>query len=335
MRNEDEGTAIIMTKSDSKKEEKDFQFYVDAYMEYLRLSGHASNTRLIKKSHVDNFIRWCGHSVTTPADITLEILLNYQHFVNSLKKNKVPLSIRTRYNKVSNVLNFFTFLHKKGHILYNPADGVDLPRAPRRLPMNVLSPEECKKIMAVPNVNVYTGLRNRAILEVLYSTGLRLKEFLNLELCDIDYRRGILLVRQGKGNKDRYVPIGDSALAWLKKYVKEVRPVFISENATAKYKNVLFLTSTGKRFTSRIAEMLLERIIKKSGVKKKGSFLLFRHSLATGMLENGADIRYIQQVLGHKRLETTQIYTHVSIAKLKEVHEKTHPGSKNDEDIRK
>ena len=165
------------------------------------------------------------------------------------------------------------------------------------------------------------GLRNRAILEMLYSTGLRRAEALALELSDVDRRRRAVLVRCGKGGKDRVAPIGRRALAWLDKYLAEARPELAERSTT----ELLFITSTGRAILPNHLSAVVRKYLKRAGVAKPGACHLFRHTAATLMLEGGADVRYIQAMLGHESLSTTQIYTHVSIDKLREVHEQTHP----------
>jgi integrase/recombinase XerD len=158
-------------------------------------------------------------------------------------------------------------------------------------------------------------------MEVLYSTGVRRMELANLKLTDLDYERGTAMVRQGKGRKDRMVPIGDRALAWVRKYVDEARGDF----ALAPDEGAVFLTLQGLKFDPDSLTSLMSDYIRASGVGKGGSCHLFRHTMATLMLENGADVRVIQEILGHANLETTQIYTRVSIRHLKDVHTLTHP----------
>jgi len=216
---------------------------------------------------------------------------------------------------------WFKWLTKNNHILYNPASELELPRLERRLPKHVLTIREAETVLAVPNPAEALGLRDRAILETLYSTGIRRMEVINLKLYDMDVDRGTLMVRQGKGNKARMVPIGARALAWIDKYLTEVRPRLIVDpnNVT------LFLTHLGEGFTRNRLTQMVREYVDAADIGKRGSCHLFRHTMATLMLENGADVRFIQAMLGHAKLETTQIYTQVSIRKLKEIHEATHP----------
>jgi len=203
----------------------------------------------------------------------------------------------------------------------DPAREMQLPRAEQRLPRHALSQSEVEAVLAQADPRTPFGLRNRAILETLYSTGLRREEALALQLGDLDRERLTVLVRRGKGNKDRFVPIGARAMAWLAKYLAEARPALLGDVATP----YLFVTATGRRLTANQLSATVRDYLEKAGVAKPGACHLFRHTMATLMLEGGADVRYIQAMLGHVSLATTQVYTHVTITKLREVHERTHP----------
>jgi integrase/recombinase XerD len=189
------------------------------------------------------------------------------------------------------------------------------------LPRHALTLSEVEAVLAQADLTNLCGLRDRAIMETLYSTGLRRTEALTLELADLDRERDTVLVRQGKGKKDRFVPIGRRALAWIDKYLAEVRPKFLTDARTT----TLFLSSRGGPLQSNQLSALVRKYLEQAGIAKPGACHLFRHTAATLMLEGGADVRYIQAFLGHNSLATTQIYTHVSILKLREVHERTHP----------
>jgi integrase/recombinase XerD len=171
------------------------------------------------------------------------------------------------------------------------------------------------------DVTTPAGVRTRAMLETLYSTGIRRMELAGLKLFDVDVERGSLMVRLGKGAKDRLVPIGERACAWIDKYAKDVRPELVA--GADDY--TLFLDDDGKPFDPSKLGDLVKKHLLAAGITAPGACHLFRVACATHMLENGADIRYIQSLLGHSKLDTTQIYVQVSLAKLKEVHAATHP----------
>ena len=185
----------------------------------------------------------------------------------------------------------------------------------------MLTATEAETILNATDITTPLGLRDRAILETLYTTGMRCGELRNLDVYDLSAERAVIAIRQGKGRKDRMVPVGERALAWLEKYLLDVRP----ELVTHSNETVLFVTQKGHRFGRNHLSYLVRRYIEKAGITKKGSCHLFRHTAATLMLEGGADLRSLQMLLGHARLTTTQLYTHVSIQRLKEVHAKTHP----------
>ena len=216
---------------------------------------------------------------------------------------------------------WFKWLARQNYILYNPASDIEMPRLERRLPKHILTVEESEQIINQPDTTTPTGIRDRAILETLYSTGMRRMELINLKLFDIDPDRGTVMVRQGKGRKDRMIPIGERALKWIEKYQSDVRP----ELSTPNDEGILFLTHLSDAFTPNRLTQMVRDYIDAADIGKRGSCHLFRHTIATLMLENGADVRFIQAMLGHVSLETTQIYTQVSIRKLKDIHTATHP----------
>jgi integrase/recombinase XerD len=183
---------------------------------------------------------------------------------------------------------------------------------------------EVEQVMRQVDLSDPMGMRDRAILETLYSTGMRRRELMGLQVFDLDRERGTVMIRQGKGKKDRMIPIGERALGWIDRYQRVVSPELVVGRDPAT-RATLFLTHTGEAFTPNRLTQLVREYIQAANLSKSGSCHLFRHTMATLMLENGADIRYIQAMLGHAELSTTQIYTQVSIRKLKEIHTATHP----------
>lgn len=270
------------------------------------------------------FILWCDErGLMRPQDITRPILERYQRYLFLYRKaNGEPLSARTQYGRITPLRAFFTWLTKQNHILYNPASDLDLPKLDQQLPKHILSVAEVETILALPNLDTYVGIRDRAIMETLYSTGMRRLELIQLGVFSIDHARGTVMVRQGKGGKDRLIPIGERALQWIAKYRDDVRPHMVSGS----HNDTLFLTQIGDMFTPEHLSVLVRGYVDKAKINKTGSCHLFRHSMATLMLENGADIRFIQAMLGHASLTSTQLYTHVSIRKLQDIHRATHPG---------
>jgi integrase/recombinase XerD len=192
------------------------------------------------------------------------------------------------------------------------------------LPGRVLTTREIERILRQPDVGTSSGIRDRAILEVLYSTGVRRMELVRLELRDVLLEQGTLFIRLGKGGRDRVLPLGHRARKWINRYLADVRGRLAPEGAS----NTLFLTDYGEPFRKNRLGDLVKRYIARTHLSVPGACHPFRHACATHMLENGADIRYIQALLGHADLSTTQIYTRVSIEKLREVHAATHPAAR-------
>ena len=300
-----------------------FPALVAGFIEWMRVTNYSERTvegRMLALAYFAAFLLERG--VSRPVEVTRPVIERYQrHLYHARKKDGQPLSFRYQHGRLTPVRAFFKWLSKNRHILANPASEIDLPKLERRLPRHVLSITEAEQVLAQADPATAHGVRDRAILEVLYSTGIRRTELVNLALYDIDAERGTLMVRQGKGKKDRMIPIGDRALAWLDKYLIEVRPTL----ASAPDDGVLFLTAQGEAFTPNRLTQLARDYVAKADLGKAGACHLFRHTMATLMLENGADIRFIQQMLGHAELSTTEIYTQVSIRALKEVHARTHP----------
>jgi len=303
----------------------------EKFLEWMRVKNYSERTVENRQLYLNYFIQWAeDRGLTRPSEITKPILERYQRFLYHYRKaDGNPLSFRSQSSRLVPVRAWFKWLTKNNHILYNPASELELPRLERRLPKHVLTIRESETVLAVPNIADPLGLRDRAILETLYSTGIRRMEVVNLKLYDMDVDRGTLMVRQGKGKKDRMVPIGKRAIDWINKYIVEVRPRLIIDPNDV----TLFLTHLGEAFTTNRLTQLVREYIDAADIGKRGSCHLFRHTMATLMLENGADIRFIQAMLGHAKLETTQIYTQVSIRKLKEIHEATHPAKMNREEI--
>ncbi len=302
-----------------------FPVLLPLYLEWLGVKNYSVATVIRRRYDLGYFFKWGEErGLTRATEITRPILERYgKHLYHYRKANGMPLGISTRRGQLHSVQRFFTWLTKTNRLLANPASDLDLPRKEYRLPQHVLTVSEVEQVFLQVDVVDSVGIRNRAILETLYSTGIRRMELLNLQVDDLDIERQTLRIRQGKGKKDRVVPIGGRALAWVQKYLDEVRPRFYVEPDHG----ALYLTAVGNRLSLEQMTHMVGGYVKKAGIPKKGSCHLFRHTMATVMLEHGADIRYIQQMLGHRDMTSTDVYTHVSIEKLKEVHALTPPGA--------
>ncbi len=297
--------------------------YLVRFLEWGAVKGLSPRTTYTRDRSLRRFILWCDErGLGDPREITKPILERYQKYLYYYRKDDgEPLSYGSQHGLLSPVKAFFKYLARENHILYNPASELELPKQQRGLPKAVLSVEEVERILAAVDTDSPYGVRDRAMLETLYSTGVRRMELVNLQLYDIDAARQTLLVREGKGRKDRLLPLGDRALEWVERYRLEVRPGL----ARGADEGCLFLTDYGEPWRrGRLGDMV-KKYLYHAGIDKPGACHLFRHAMATHMLDNGADIRFIQQMLGHSDLSTTQIYTQVSIEQLRAIHRATHP----------
>jgi integrase/recombinase XerD len=299
---------------------------VQAYSVYRRVLGRNPANENAVVSDLNRLAAWCAErDIETPGELTRPVLERYQrHLYFYRRANGEPLSAGSQARALARIREWFRWLVRTNHVASNPAADLELPSVPRRQLPYVLSPAEVETILALPDVETAEGLRDRALLEVLYATGIRRREATQLGVFDIDFGRGTLFVRQGKGRKDRMVPIGERALAWVRRYVDDVRAAWAVDAQNGR----LFLTPEGGEISVHALSRLARQYVKRSGVNKPGACHAFRHAAATAMLENGADLRYIQAMLGHATVKTTEIYTHVSIEALKAVHAATHPGAR-------
>jgi len=299
---------------------------IEPHLGWLTARSYAESTVAERRKNLTDFCTWCEErGITRPPDLSRIVIDLYQKHVASFrKKDDTPLSFHTQSLKLLAVAAFCKWLARERLVLYNPAAELELPRRSARLPRAVLTADEVERILAIPDLRTPLGIRDRAILETFYSTGIRRSELAQLLIADIDASRGVVIVREGKWRKDRFVPIGERALAWIRKYLDEVRPLLAKMND----EGFLFLGSDGDPISRNHIGDMVGRMITKANVGKQGACHIFRHTMATLMLEGGADVRYIQHILGHASLATTEIYTHVSIQALKAIHDATHPGAK-------
>ena len=298
---------------------------VGSYLEVLRLTHYAADTVHVRTLYLKYFTAWasaCG--ISRPEDITRAALERYQRWLYHYRKRTgTPLSVWSQHGRLVSVKGLFRWLTKQRVLATNPAAELELPRVTaQRLPQP-LTDAEITEVLAHAEPTTPIGLRDRAPLETGYSTGLRRMELIRLRLYDLDLARGVLVVREGKGQKDRVVPIGERAIAWLEKYLDEARSDFVVEPD----EGTVFLTRRGRPFHPNNLSRLTRDYLVAAGIAKRGACHLLRHTMATGMLEHGADVRVIQEILGHARLTTTQLYTRVSIRLLKAVHTATHPAA--------
>ena len=273
--------------------------------------------------HIGFFLEWCEErGLSEPVDVTRTVLESYQRYLLHYRKSTGdPLSFRSQHARLVPLHVWFKWMAREHYLLHNPANELELPRTGFRLPKAVLSIAEVEQVMEQPNVHDPLGLRDRAILETLHSTGMRRLELATLKLHHLYLERGTVFISQGKGQKDRMIPIGERAAAWVAKYLEASRPSL----ASAPDDGTVFLYNAGDVMTLDYLTQLVATHVDAAGIGKRGACHMFRHTMATLLLEGGADIRFIEAMLGHADLKTTQIYTQVSIRQLQEIHRATHP----------
>jgi len=295
------------------------------YLQHLETQHRSVADQRTRRSRLAHFHAWCTErGIERPQDIAHAHLQRFQrHLFLYRKANGAPLAVNGQRIALFTLEMFFRWLVWQRVLGSNPAADLELPRRTDDL-REPLTLEEMETVLALPNLDTPDGLRDRACLELFYATGLRRVELTNLHQADLDRTRGTLHVRLGKGKKDRFVPVGERALAWVTKYEREARGELLSDPSVKH----LFLNQYGQPLSPDGLSWRVRDYFKQARIEKRGACHLFRHTMATAMLDNGADIRHVQEILGHGQITSTQRYTHVSIARLKAVHDATHPAAK-------
>ena len=287
------------------------------FLNYLRVEkGLATNTITAYRSDIEEFLAFLEDE---EKKLTAVSHLDLSRFLQRLYERLSPRSVM---RKIVSLRGFFRFLVVDGYLELNPAQNLETPRVWHTLP-EYLTREEVEALLLEPDLESAHGMRDRAMLEVLYATGLRVSELVRLKLNEMNLEVGILRP-VGKGDKQRTVPMGESALGYLRTYLNEARPRFLKGGTS----NYVFLTQQRGPMSRQYFWMLLNRYGRAVGRKGKLSPHMLRHSFATHLLENNIDLRALQMMLGHADISTTQIYTHVEKRRLKEIYDRTHPRAK-------
>ena len=231
----------------------------------------------------------------------------------------------TLARKLAAIKAFYSFLVNEGYLEQNPAESLEASTKSQRLP-KFLSIQEMEAILDQPNLGTLTGYRDKALLETMYATGMRVSETVKILLKKVDLKREYVIA-SGKGSKERMIPLGRKAIQYLQHYINFVRPQLLhaEQNKAAEQVEELFVTDWGGPMTRQRVNELIDEYAKSAGITKKVTPHMLRHSFATHLLNNGTDLRVVQELLGHADISTTQIYTHVDVERLREVYDKTHP----------
>ncbi len=287
---------------------------LDQFISYLRVErGLAENTVVSYSRDLIRFFHYLSQLDLSPLTVTQIHITEYLRTLGQL------LSTRSVGRNLSAIRTFFKFLVSEGTIAVNPARLLELPKISHHLP-NFLTPEEVERLLVQPDITIPKGVRDRAMLEILYATGLRVSELVNLRISNLNLEAGFIRA-MGKGSKERVIPVGGKAVEALKVYLAEARPRL----AKGKPSPFLFLNPMGRGMSRQGFWKTIKRYGVMANIQKEISPHSIRHSFATHLLMGGADLRSVQTMLGHADISTTQIYTHVTGNRLKEVHEKHHP----------
>jgi integrase/recombinase XerD len=306
-----------------------FELLIERFLEHARVIGWSPRTIDAYRSHLGIFVAYLD-SETDAQEITEvlpETLHAYQtHLYTWTDEDGRGLSIATQAARLSVVRSFFRYLVRTDVLLYDPAANVMPPKRKGILPRSILTKKEVARLLAAPDLRTPLGLRDRAMLEILYSTGIRNAELRALQVYDLDLDRGLLRVNEGKNAKDRVVPMGHAASNYVREYLTESRPKLLAHrNGDGPTEQTVFLSRTGRPLRTLGVIVPIQKHARRAGIERRITPHTFRHTFATHMLQGRADIRHIQAMLGHSSVATTQIYTRVDVTDLKAVHRRCHP----------
>lgn len=291
------------------------------YLQFIKLEKNLSENSVVSyKNDLERYLNFLSNDLRIQqlGGVTLHHIEKYLEELSAM-----DLSVSSIARNVSSIRGFHEFAVVEGMAEANPAELVELPKKAQNLP-EVLSAEEVSEIISIPSRESDAGIRNAAILETLYATGMRVSELVNLELNNLIFEIGFIRV-VGKGNKERLVPVGEVAQAALEHYIEVVRPKFQSDKNPQKAKNRVFLSQRGNPLSRMSIWNIVNDAAERAGIEKNVYPHIFRHSFATHLLEGGADLRAVQEMLGHSSIITTEIYTHVDRSLLHQVHKEFHP----------
>lgn len=303
----------------------------ERYLAWLVATGYAEST--VKGSHADLewFLRFLdSRAVKRAADITPEVLEAYSLWLRERQNfyhEHRNISLVHVVHRLMTLGCFCRWLVKQMVVLQDPSEDLEIPRLGERLPRVILTQEEARAMLDAPDLRSPVGYRDKALLELLYATGVRTNELLKMKVSDLDFKARSVFVRKGKGNKQRLIVIPPEPMGYAREYVEKVRPRF-AKKMRGGDDGTLFLNYTGARVNINALCFVLRKTTKAAKLDKHVTALTFRHSLASHLLENGMDIRFIQELLGHEKMSTTQVYAKVTLSGLKKHYNKHHPREK-------
>lgn len=294
---------------------------LDEFTDALWLEdGLARNTLISYRADLIQLVEWLGRQQRANGSLSEVTQADLLAFLSDRIGQGMKASTICR--ALTCIKRFYRYLLRQGKILADPATNIDSPKISRHLPVS-LTEAEVEALLAAPDIRQPLGLRDRAMLEILYAAGLRVSELVGLGISQIRQDMGVMRIL-GKGSKERLIPLGEEALHWLGVYLQEARPILL----TGKHSNMSFVTTRGDAMTRQAFWYLIKRYARQAGIVKQLSPHTLRHAFATHLLNHGADLRVVQLLLGHSDISTTQIYTHVARERLKQLHARHHPRGK-------
>lgn len=296
---------------------------MERYIQDRGQRGYSPGTLRLYRQYNSEFLRYLQEDerLDDLKQVDRQVIARFQSYLYTEERG---LGLRSQSLRLVALKNLFRWFEREGILFYDPAKQIDLPKKPEYLPRDIFNEEEIRKLLDSVDIETKMGLRDKAILELLYTTAIRSGELCNLTLYDVQKEYRTISVKAGKGNKDRIVPVGEIALGYIEEFIEHARKYF----PNAAVLPWLFLTYRGTQMENRNIAPIVQKYALQAGLKRRTSAHMIRHTTATHMLRHGASIRAIQEMLGHRKLETTQLYAQVEISDLKKIHQRTHPREK-------
>ena len=304
------------------------EILIERYRQQLEILNFSGRTITNRVMHLRRFAKFLQQqNITEVATVTGGTLADHQRDLFYLPTSRGTVRSVSYQNQAMHALrSFFRFLKTEGYVAQDVAEALPLARTPHTLPRTVLTPEEARKVIETPDTGCLLGYRDRTILETLYATGIRKSELMNLTVNDVNLEEQLLRINGGKFNKDRVVPLTRLACSFLETYLKAIRPALLQGRVSDR----VFISQRARPVSKNALGELVEKYARIAGVAKHVTCHIWRHSCATHLVKNKANLRHVQEMLGHRDLSTTERYLHLTIADLKEAHRQFHPRERGD-----
>ncbi len=297
------------------------------FKEQLKVLNRSPRTIASYCRNIEAF--WKSESITDVKTVDRNVIEKYAASLYDYRnENEEPYKVGTISTRIRAIKRFFEFLTTINEIFIDPTEFIKEPKSERGLPKEILTAKEVKKLLDQPNQGTLIGIRDRTVLELFYSTGIRLDELTKLTIYDVDLEGKYLRINKGKGAKDRVVPLGKHAVRFLREYISKVRTKHTRHNRAQR---LLFVNYYGNPLNRQVISIMIHACALEAGIKKKVTAHTFRHTFATELIKNGADITAVQKMMGHAYLRTTQIYIRLAGVDVKKDHKKCHPREQDKE----